>query len=190
MADERERNIDNLAIEIGSDVKEIFCNIKDVNVIPESGWILQYDSSLNCFRPSMRKIIESPSLDINTNNGNFQNKINETVNIQRPGRYKVTISFNYSLDSTSTDFEVFALFGNQTLSSAVAGRILQIEPKDAAGNYGDGRGTNQTLSYTNSYYVNVGFIGNTQAIVQFKPTGNGVEASMWDASINIEEIFV
>lgn len=190
MADERENRIAELCELIGLDIKTIRCNIFDSNVIPESGWLLQYDASVGCFKPSMRKIIESPTLEINTNSGNFQNKINETVSIQRTGRYKVTISFNYSLDSTSTDFEVFALFGNQTLSSAVAGRILQVEPKDSAGDYGDGRGTNQTLVFTNSYYVDVNFIGNTQAIVQFKPSSNGVEASMWDASVNIEEIFV
>lgn len=181
-----EERVIELAQAIGIDVKEIFCNIKDPAVIPEAGWILQHDGT--CFKPAMRKIIESPSLQINTNNS-FENKINETVSIQRAGRYKVTISFNYSLDSTTRDFEVFALFGNQTLSSGVAGRILQVEPKDAAGNYGDGRGTNQTLVFTNSYYVQINQIGNTQARVQFQPSEAGIGASMWDASITIEEIF-
>lgn len=182
----RQEKITELAEAIGVDVKEIFFNLKDPAVIPEDGWVLKYTDGH--FTPAMKKIIESTSLEINTSTQPLS-KINEVVNIQRTGRYSVTIKMNWSLDATNSDIEVLASFGGQNLTSSAGGRVYKKEGKDAAGNDGDGRGTSQSDSFCQTYYVDINLIGETNILLQFMPEANGVEASIWDASMTIEEIF-
>ncbi len=185
---ERREEITKLAQAIGLDVKEIFLNLRDPNVIPENGWVLQYKDGY--FTPSMVKVIRSRDLEVRTSNNGFQDKINENVNIQRNGLYKITISCNWSIDATNSDIEIEATFDGSFLSNSVFGEIFKKEGKDATGNDGDGRGTSQIDSFQMVYWVNVTFIGSKNITLSFKPENNNVEAALWEATIVIEEIFI
>lgn len=184
--DERQQKITELAQAIGIDVKEIFLNLRDPAVTPENGWVLQFRDGY--FTPTMRKIFRSSSLEINQDSETYIIKIQEPVNFQRTGVYRFVPIFNWSIDSTTTDFEAQLFLNTDSLTSDVSEKILKKEGKDATGNAGDGRGTTQIDNFCGAYYAQINSIGNRNLELRFKGEGASVEASAWEVSILVEEI--
>ena len=165
-------------------------DLTDVNtqsVIPQNGWVLKRSGSV--YIPSMKEIVISPSLVVNTNSSVDLSKINTSFNFQRTGTYSITVNFSYSYNRGNTDFIANLEFDGFLLGNVGNGEILTVEPKDSAGNEFDGRGTNQKLNFSQTYYVDIFTIGNKNINLTFKPQQNNVAAAMWDTSIIIEEQF-
>ena len=161
----------------------------DVNltgVTPEDGWILKLNGSE--YVPALKRIISSPSLDINTTTTPLV-KFSQSINFQRVGLYSFDFSFAWSYDSTTNDFVANLTVGGNELANIFNGELVRQEPKDSAGNNGDGRGTDQKQVISNKLFFNVTTIGQQDVVLTFRATGGGIEASMWDAQVTIEEEF-
>lgn len=164
-------------------------DLDDVNtqgVIPEAGWIKKYNGTE--YIPAMKKSIVSKAISINTTL-TPQIKISQAVNFQRIGTYSFDFDFGWSYDVGTADFVAVLTVGGSTLATVLNGEIIRQEPKDAGGNDGDGRGTDQKHTSGNKLYFDIIAIGNQDVVLTFQSTLAGVEASIWDAQITVEEEF-
>lgn len=149
---------------------------------------LKYSVAANAFIACMHTVIRASSLVINNTNV-FQDKINLAVSVQRLVVHKIVIDIQWSLNSAAQDFILVGSFGGQRIQNALTVDELQRqEAKDAAGGDPDGRGTNQKYSFTKTYYVTPTVLGANQMILQWAGSQNGLLASIWEASIEIEEL--
>lgn len=158
-------------------------------VFPKKGWILKYNG--NEFIPVLKEWIKNTSVNttIEEDVDYAFYQIVGSVDIQRKGLYKITISFSHSVDDTRYDIVVSANIAGKKLTDIARGEILRKEGKDSAGNDSDGRGTDQKEGFTMVYFMEINQIGNHPIELFFNSSKYKVEASMWDASIEIEETF-
>lgn len=171
-------------------IPKLIGDLLDVNApaaSSEAGMVLKVDDNGD-WVAAYRKIISSPALQINTSTV-LTNKINETINLNRTGKYRVTVNFGFSVDLTTGDFVSRMLLDGSPLSALPVNEITRIEPKDSTGDDGDGRGTDQKSTASISYLVDITAAGAKTINVQFATSQNGVEASMWDLMVVIEEEF-
>ncbi len=111
-------------------------------------------------------------------------------NFQRTGTYMISLSFANSYDATNSSMVVIPTLGGNTIVTITNGEILRKEPKEAGGNDGDGRGTSQKeIGGTMNFPVNVSTIGIQEFRLEHFGAAGGVEASIWNVSVVVEEIF-
>ncbi len=178
----QERTDINASIAVHSDV-----NLACVSLLDNT--VLRFSIALNAFIPCLHQVVRSSTLLINNTNV-FQNKINVNINIQRLVEHKITVSYNWSLNDTGQDFRAVGSLGGQTFQNVLTSNddIHTQEPKDAAAADPDGRGTNQKHGFTKEYFVTPTSAGNNALILAVAGSANGDLASMWEASIEIEEL--
>lgn len=177
----QERADINASINVHSDVDL-------TGVINQDNYVLRWDSSQLAFIPCLHQIYRSSALVINNTNV-LQDKINVSVNIQRLNIHRITISYGWSLNDGGQDLVSVASLGGQRIQNALTiDEIHRQEPKDVAGADPDGRGTNQKHGFYQRYYVVPPSLGPNALILQFSGGANGDLASMWEASIEIEEL--
>ena len=107
------------------------------------------------------------------------------------GKYRITICYGWSLDSTAEDFESQFTFDGTTfgINNGEGSNFIHTqEPQDSFGNNPDGRGTGQIYSFTKVIYVDVTVAGSKALSLTFNPDTAGIEASMWDANIEIVRV--
>lgn len=116
------------------------------------------------------------------------NKLSGTTSILPVGKYKIAISYNWSLDDTGSDFKCAASFDGVFLGEddGTGQEYIQVqEAKDSGGGNPDGRGTNQSHGFTRIFFVDVVSAGAKDIDLFFRPSTGGVEASMWGLVIEI-----
>ena len=151
-----------------------------------TGDLLKWNGSN--YVPCLRKVIRSNTLAIN-NSTTYLNKINVSIIVQRLNVHKITVSYQWSLNSAASSFVSQATFGGQRLQSALTpSEIHNQEPKDSGGADPDGRGTNQMHAFTGVFYVTPLSLGANQLILSFASSGANNQAAMWGASIEVEEL--
>ena len=165
-------------------------DLDDVNTTqlsPQIGWIMKHNGLE--YVPCMREVYSHKDLVIN-NQTNFGNGVimQPLVNFQRQGTYSFTFFCNYSCDATGSDIIMEAQL-NGPLSLIADSEILRLEAKDAVGNNFDGRGTSQKHAFSQKFYKDLNFTGNLQLLWRVQPEANNVEASVWEATLIIEEEF-
>lgn len=140
------------------------------------------------FIPCLNQTIRSSVLAINNTNV-LVTKIDQEINVQRLSVHKITVSYQWSLNSSSRDFRAVATFGGQRLQDALTpDEIHQQEAKDSGGADPNGRGTNQKYAFTKSYFTTPVSLGPNALVLQFAGVSNNNLASMWEANIEIEEM--
>lgn len=157
-----------------------------IGITVAQNYTLKYDGSN--FLPCLNNVYYSNALRI-TELTAFTNIINQSVNVQRIAPHKITISFNYSVNTQQNDIVVQSSFGGLDLVSGISdsNEILRIEPKDAAGPSPDGRGTNQKLSFMRSFWVTPSTLGNNTFSLDYACGLANTSSSIWDITIEIEE---
>ena len=165
-------------------------DLDDVNTTqlsPQIGWTMKHNGTE--FVPCMRQIYSHKDLVINTQT-NFENGVvmQPLINFQRQGTYSFTFFCNYSCDATGSDIIMEAQI-NGPLSLIADSEILRLEAKDATGNNFDGRGTSQKYAFSQKFYKDFNSTGSLQLSWRIQPEALGVEASVWEASLIVEEEF-
>jgi len=170
-------------------------DLDDVNttvVIPEEGWIMKHNGTE--YVPVMRKIVRKSGIVVNTTTNLAAGVvISQAFNFQRIGWYSFDLNTNYSGDATGNDAQIqLAIQTGATITPLTVisdGLILKLEQKDAAGNDGDGRGTNQKNLASGKYFLFVNTIGPRTVLMRINSQTNAVETATWEASIKVEEEF-
>lgn len=163
-------------------------DVDALTILPKIGWILKYNGIE--FVPCMKEIYTKKDIITNTQTDfNLGVVIQQTLNFQRIGTYSFTFNCNFSHDSTGNDILMEALLNNSALSLINEGHILRLEQKDSGGNDLDGRGTNQKNFFSQKFYAEVISPGNIELIWRIRPESGGVESSVWESSVTIEEEF-
>ncbi len=178
----QERTDINASVGVHSDVDPAGVTLLDNTV-------LRYDSANTEFIACLHQIVRSSALVIN-NTATLQDKINVNIDVQRLVPHKITISYHWSLNDGAQDLVSEASFGGQDLMTALTdnSEIHRQEPKDTGGADPDGRGTNQRLPFHRTFYVTPLSVGANALILQFAGSAGGDLASMWEASIEVEEL--
>lgn len=176
----QERTDINASIDVHSDIQ-----LSGVALLVNT--LLKYNGSN--FIACLHQIVRSSVLVIN-NTSTLQDKINVNINVQRLVVHKIVVSFSWSLNDGGQDLVAVASFGGQNLMIALTNNteIFRQEPKDTGGADPDGRGTNQRQSFHRTFFVTPTSAGNNALILQFAGSANGDLASMWEASIEVEEL--
>lgn len=177
----QERTDINASLGVHSDV-----NLAGVTVFPDDS--LKWNGA--AYVPAVHRVLRRAELIINNANVDVD-VINAPVDVQRLVPHKITISYDWSLNDGAQDFVTSASFGGQDLMTALTDNsiIHEQEPKDTAGTDPDGRGTNQRHGFTRVFFVTPTSAGNNQFILTVRGTANGDLASIWDTSVEIEEVF-
>jgi len=165
-------------------------DLDDVNttaLTPQIGWVLKHNGTE--FVPVMRQVYRAQNLIVNTQT-NFGNGtiMQPLINFQRQGTYSFTFFCNYSIDATNSDIVMEAQI-NGALSNIANSEILRLEGKDAGGNNFDGRGTSQKYAFSQKFYKEFNLTGDLQLLWRVQPEANNVEASVWEATLIVEEEF-
>jgi len=178
---------DNPTLELPYGTEGAEDSINETGVIPENEWIVKYKNGE--LIPCLHKIVMRNSgddLTVNATETPLQH-INKSVNIQRENVYKVTVSFNYSCDSTKDDFIATLTFGGIPATARANNEIFRIESKDSSGDDYDGRGTNRKRAFNQVYYFTLNTIGSKNIILSYYCNNKKVKTAMWNASVEIEE---
>lgn len=140
------------------------------------------------FIACLSQTILAPSLDINNTNV-LTDKVNQSIIVQRSVPHKIKISFGWSLNDGAQDFIAVGSFAGQNLLTSLTdnSQILRQEPKDVGGPDPDGRGTNQRHRFTGVFYLTP-LAGPQDFILQWAGSANNDLASIWDVSVEIEEL--
>jgi len=176
---------DQERIDINSSI-DVHNDVTLTGVSPEDGWILKFVGGQ--WIPVMKKIIRSTALQIN-NVVAFEEKINQNVDFQRLGIYSIQVSFTASLNTGAQDFISRISINGTQLPNITTNEMVRVEPKDVAGDDGDGRRTNQKVTHSQKYFYTVVSTGNKPVILSFAASTANDAAAMWDAEITIEEEF-
>lgn len=176
---DQERIDINASIDVHDDVTLPGVTITDNDGIKRSG--TQFISTL-------KKVFRNPALIINNTNV-LQDVINVQLNVQRLTVHRIGISYGWSLNDGGQDFVSEASLDGQNLNTGLTDNteIHRQEPKDVGGADPDGRGTNQRHRYYGVFWVIPTQLGNQDLILEFSGGANGDLASIWDATIEVEE---
>lgn len=147
-----------------------------------------------------RQALYSNHLEITTSN-EPTSKIQETTKILPAGEYKVTLSYSWNTDTTTTDFISNLTIDGQSISGIVEGSTHRQEPKDSSATdleavaeglrSPDGSLDSNSIqkhSFTKIYIVNFDEEKTHDVSLTWQSESNGVESSIWDAVIMIEKI--
>ena len=128
-------------------------------------------------------LFESAAVSTSTSTG-YTNKINTTTSNLPAGTYRLTVSYNWNVDSTTGDFVSRILFDGTNLDAANNNEMHRQEAKDSAGTF-DSTATDQKYGFTKTYYVTVGTAGTKTVQLQWASSVSGTEASLWNANIEV-----
>ena len=84
----------------------------------------------------------------------YQDKINQTTSSLPVGTYKLTVSYNWNLDTANSDFLARIFFDGTNLDAANNNEMHRQEAKDSAGAFG-ATGTDQKYGFTKNYFIDV-----------------------------------
>jgi len=115
-----------------------------------------------------------------TTSTTFQNKISLTTTTLSSGTYRIGVSYGWSYDSSSDDFESRVLF-----DSVQIGATHFEEPSDSLGTSWSGTGTDQRHYIGRTFYKTI--TGSTTHTInlQYRSTVAGTSASIWDAVVEL-----
>jgi len=131
-----------------------------------------------------QRYYKSLPISINTIANSPSEKVNYTFLDLKAGKYLLTVSTHWSYDTANTSFVLrFQINSN---FQGTSNEILRIEPKDAGGNDGDGRGTSQKCQFSQLYEYELASDGDINVILDYTGTAAGVEAAVWGTIIKIE----
>ena len=115
---------------------------------------------------------------IHTQNNPLATRFNKTYSLAHDAKYIVTLTYNWSLDSTSGDFQAsFLVNGNEV-------RSHRQEPQDSGG-AGGPTGTDQQHTATLRYEL-MATAGDNDFRLDFGPNQNGVEATIHSHLLTVE----
>lgn len=158
--------------------------------VPKDGWISKLvNGSLTYCMLEHAFYTGAPVINTTANTPDPTTPLFWDFDFQRLGTYSVKVSFSYSFDATNASIVVVPTLDGDTLANITDGEMIRKEPKDAGGNDGDGRGTSQKESNGSKIYLYTATtIGSKEFRLDHFGT-SGQEASIWDVSLTIEEIF-
>lgn len=113
-----------------------------------------------------------------TTSTQWQGKVTLTTSTLEAGVYILLVSYGWSMDSTSSDFEARVLQG----ATEIGQHHVQ-EPKDSGGSFGF-TGTNQRHYAARQFVLNLSQ-GSYTYHLQHRTGRAGSESSMWDATLSL-----
>lgn len=159
------------------------------NVVPVDGWIPKWvDGQLILCMYEHFFYKGNPVINTIANNDINNTPLRRTFNFQRTGNYKITIKASHSVDSTGADMVLLPSIDGFRLPDIFGGEMIRQEGKDSAGNNNDGRGTDQKNTSNGVYHYFATTIGDKEILLDHYCNIDGVEASVWDVFIEVEEI--
>lgn len=130
-------------------------------------------------------ILKDPEISITTSTAGLSVLDRKYANCPA-GLYVLDFSYNWSLDATNSDF-VAELEINGILQGT-SDQIHHEEPKESAGNDGDGRGTAQKQVFANAYAFELIDAGEIRVIFTIQPNAGGVEAAAWSILGQLKQV--
>ena len=160
-------------------------------VTPQDGWIpKQIGGVLTYAMKEYAFYNGAPVINTIANTPDPATPLFWNFNFQRVGTYMIGVSFAHSYDATNSSVVVIPTLGGSVIASIANGEVLRKEPKDQSGNDGDGRGTSQKeIGGINWFPLIINSIGIQEFRLEHFGTDAGVEASIWNVSVIVEEIF-
>lgn len=113
-----------------------------------------------------------------TTSTQWQTKVSLTTGTLEAGNYILLVSYGWSLDSTSSDFEARVLQGDTEI-----GQHHVQEPKDSSGSFGS-TGTDQR-HYASRHFVLSLDEDSYTYYLQHRTSQAGSESSIWDATMSL-----
>lgn len=113
---------------------------------------------------------------INTSNSTEADRHNVTWTFLHDAEYKLSVSYDRSLDSNGNNFEAYFEVDGDVY------RSTQIESKDSAGPSINGSGTDQRVD-GNAWIIIPVTAGDHAVRFWFQPQTNGVEATIHDSTM-------
>ena len=118
----------------------------------------------------------------------WQTHLESDDRILRGGTYKLTVSYSWNGNSTSTDFISRLLVDGEPLAGTQDGIMHRQEPKDSAGNIAN-TGADQQHGFTRVFVVNIETnTAPTTVALQFRSLSENVNVSIWNSLVGFERV--